>query len=119
MPTTITIAGYKHAVLTADEFIAQGTAPGAIMSIGEHLSTVGQPLLAAEVRSVAREVAHITGQRLAVPGAVNDARLAARKPRMGAPKHANDNSRGSNNRRDSNRQHGKLHAGRKQERRAA
>lgn len=80
MPTTHTIDGYKHAVLTADEFIAQGTAPGAIMSIGEHLSSAGQPLLAAEVRSVAREVAHITGQSLQIPGAVNDARMAARRP---------------------------------------
>lgn len=113
MPTTITIAGYNHAVLTADEFIAQGTAPGAIMSIAEHLSHAGydhlpQPLLAAEVRSVAREVARITGQRLAVPGAVNDARMAARRPRKGA----NDNARRAV-------AHGKPRAGRKQERRAA
>lgn len=112
MPTTITIAGYNHAVLTAQEFIAQGTAPGAIMSIGEHLSRSGQPLLAAEVRSVAREVAALTGQSLAVPGAEYNAREFARYKRRhskGAPNGANDNAR----------QHGKPRAGRKQERRAA
>jgi hypothetical protein len=79
MPTIHTIAGYNHAVLTADEFIAQGTAAGAIMSIAEHLSAYGQPILAATVRDVARDVAHATGQSLAVPGAVNDARMQARR----------------------------------------
>jgi hypothetical protein len=109
MPTTITIAGYNHAVLTADEFQAQGTTAGAIMSIAEHLSAHGQPILAATVREVAREVARITGQRLAVPGAEYNAREFARYKRRHAPKAHNDNAR----------QHGKPRAGRKQERRVA
>ncbi|RUM98984.1 hypothetical protein EET67_04910 [Pseudaminobacter arsenicus] len=96
MPTTITIDGYNHAVLTADEFIAQGTAPGAIMSIAEHLSASGhdhvpQPLLAAEVRSVAREVAYRTGQSLQVPGSAVNARQFASYKRRHAMKGANDN----------------------------
>jgi hypothetical protein len=104
MPTIHTIAGYNHAVLTADEFQAQGTTAGAIMSIAEHLSAHGQPILAATVRDVARDVAHATGQSLAVPGAVNDARMQARRA-------ANDNRHGKT--------YGKPRAGRKQERRAA
>lgn len=112
MPTIHTIAGYNHAVLTADEFIEQGTAPGAIMSIAEHLSAYGQPILAATVLDVARDVAHATGQTLAVPGAEYNAREFARYKRRHAPKQHN----GAN---DNARQHGKPRAGRKQERRAS
>lgn len=81
-------------ILTAAEFIAQGTTAGAIMSIATHLEHrsddhVPDKLTAEAVRSVAYEVAAITGQSLQIPGAVTDARFAARRA-------ANDNKRRRN-----------------------
>ena len=73
-------------ILTAREFIAQGTTAGAIMSIAAYNS--GET--AERLSMAAREVAKLTGQSLRIPGAVNDARRAA-----------NDNRRRANN-----KQHG-------------
>lgn len=100
----ITIAGYNYGVLDADEFIAQGTTAGAIMSIAEHLSAGGrdhvpQPLLAAEVRNVARLVADRTGQSLHVPGSTTDARLAERRRRRAANDNRSRHSGAPRNRR--------------------
>lgn len=69
-------------ILTAQEFIAQGTSAGAIMSIAAANLHYGDKLAA-----VAREVAARTGQSLNIPGAVTAAREAARRA-------ANDNRRG-------------------------
>ena len=86
----------NYPILTAREFIAQGTTAGAIMSIADTLATPTAdrpPLkaLAKRVRQVAREVADITGQSLQVPGAVTDARFIAR--RKAHKSSANDNRR--------------------------
>lgn len=83
-------------ILSAAEFIAQGTTAGAIMSIAAHLESSGEHvpdrLTARAVRAVAHEVAEITGQSLQIPGAVTEARQRARwaendnrrsKPRKG------------------------------------
>lgn len=79
-------------ILSAAEFIAQGTTPGAIMSISAHLDAGGEHvpdrLTARAVRAVAHEVAELTGQSLQIPGAVNDARRRAH----------NDNRRGGKRR---------------------
>lgn len=71
-------------ILTAREFIAQGTSAGAIMSIAESLDapTADRPPLRAlskRVRRIAHEVADITGQSLQIPGAVTEARIRARR----------------------------------------
>lgn len=70
----------RHPVLTAREFIAQGTTAGAIMSIAKGRT---------DVEAVARTVASLTGQPLKWPGQVaaenmrrrpvNDNRGAERK----------------------------------------
>lgn len=79
-------------ILSAAEFIAQGTTAGAIMSIAAHLDAGGEHvpdrLTARAVRAVAHEVAELTGQSLQIPGAVNDARRRAH----------NDNRRGGKRR---------------------
>lgn len=67
-------------ILTAQQFIAQGTTAGAIMSIA-----AGRP----EVEAVAREVAAITGQSLKWPGQVTADRERAAQERRRRP--ANDN----------------------------
>lgn len=67
-------------VLTAAEFIAQGTTAGAIMSIA-----AGRP----EIEAVAREVAAITGQSLKRPGQVTAERERAALERRRRP--GNDN----------------------------
>ena len=69
-------------ILTAQEFIAQGTSAGAIMSIA-----AANPEARTKLEAVAREVAQITGQSLNIPGAITAAREAARRA-------ANDNRRG-------------------------
>lgn len=71
-----------HHILTADEFIAQGTSAGAIMSIA-----ASNEAARAKLEAVAREVAARTGQSLNIPGAVTASREAARRA-------ANDNRRG-------------------------
>lgn len=69
-------------ILTAHQFIAQGTSAGAIMSIAS-----GRP----EVEAIAREVAAITGQSLKWPGQVTADRERAAQERRRRP--ANDNRR--------------------------
>lgn len=69
-------------ILTAQEFIAQGTSAGAIMSIA-----AANEAARTKLEAVAREVAARTGQSLNIPGAVTAAREAARRA-------ANDNRRG-------------------------
>lgn len=82
-------------ILTASEFIAQGTTAGAIMSIAAHLDAGGEHipdrLTARAVRAVAHEVAELTGQSLQIPGAVTEARQRARWAH-------NDNRRGGKRR---------------------
>lgn len=79
-------------ILTAREFIAQGTTAGAIISIAQSLESKAynhrpQRALAERVRVVAKEVAAITGQTLVPPAAVTNAREFARYKK----RHANDN----------------------------
>lgn len=62
-------------ILSAREFIAQGTEAGAIMSIAAAQTA---PSARSKVEAVAREVAAITGQSLQIPGAVSKAREARR-----------------------------------------
>lgn len=69
-------------ILTAQEFIAQGTSAGAIMSIA-----AANPQYGDKIREVAMEVSRITGQSPQIPGAVTASREAARRA-------ANDNRRG-------------------------
>lgn len=69
-------------ILTAQEFIAQGTTAGAIMSIA-----AANPEARTKLEAIASEVAARTGQSLNIPGAVTAAREAARRA-------ANDNRRG-------------------------
>lgn len=71
----------KRHILTADEFIAQGTTAGAIMSIA-----VANPAARTELEDIAWLVSQKTGQSLQIPGSVNEARMTSR-PR----KPANDN----------------------------
>lgn len=61
-------------VLTAQEFIAQGTGPAAILSIAR-----SSPAAAAELRATARIVARLTGVELG--GAERPANDNARQPR--------------------------------------
>jgi len=68
-------------IITAHEFIAQGTSAGAIMSIA-----AANPAARDKLQEVAWKVAQITGQSLQIPGAVTAAREAARRA-------ANDNKR--------------------------
>ena len=56
-------------ILTADEFIAQGTTAGAIMSIA-----AVNPRHAEQLRTIARQVANRTGQTLQIPGELTTAR---------------------------------------------
>ena len=84
-------------ILTAEQFIAQGTTAGAIMSIAAHLEHrsddhVPDRLTAAKVRTVAHEVAAITSQSLAIPGAATEARQRARWS-SGKKPASNDNKR--------------------------
>jgi len=72
----------KRHILTAHEFIAQGTSAGAIMSIA-----AANQALRGEIEQIALEVAHRTGQSLQIPGAVTAAREASRR------RPANDNAR--------------------------
>lgn len=67
-------------ILTAKEFIAQGTSAGAIMSIA-----ASNPAARTKLEAVAREVAAQTGQSLQVPGAITIERMQ---------RTANDNRRG-------------------------
>ena len=69
-------------ILTAREFIAQGTTAGAIMSIAASQTVHGRGV---KLEAVAREVAAITGQSLQIPGAVTKARESRRQ------RPANDN----------------------------
>lgn len=69
-------------ILTANEFIAQGTSAGAIMSIA-----AANEAARTKLEAIAREVAARTGQSLNIPGAVTASREAARRA-------ANDNRRG-------------------------
>lgn len=87
-----------YPILSAAEFIAQGTTAGAIMSIAESLESrneghVPQPFLAARVRRVAEEVAALTGQTLQIPAALTNARQFARYKAAGKRRKrpANDN----------------------------
>ena len=67
----------KHyPILSAAEFIAQGTTPGQIASIARR-----NPIHARAIRAIAEEVAAITGAPL------------YGKPRPKAQRHHNDNSR--------------------------
>ncbi len=77
-------------ILTADEFIAQGTTAGAILSIAEHPE---QPRNVSQaLRDVAAEVAQLTGQPLQVPGAVTERRRRAHWDRKQSSRRpANDN----------------------------
>lgn len=89
-----------YPILTAAEFVAQGTSAGAIMSIGESLASqmdghVQQHILAGRVRRIAEEVAALTGQTLQIPAAVTNARTFARY--KGKRAH-NDNYRGNKRR---------------------
>lgn len=63
-------------ILTAREFIAQGTTAGAIMSTSAAPTVAGAR---AKVEAVAREVAAITGQSLQIPGALTKARESRRQ----------------------------------------
>ena len=66
-------------ILSADEFIAQGTTAGAIMSIA-----AVNPRYAEQLRTIASDVARRTGQTLQIPGALTEKRRAAndnRRPR--------------------------------------
>lgn len=76
----------SSSILTANEFIAQGTTAGAIMSI----AALHRGAVADELRNTARTVAAITGQSLQIPGAVTAEREAARLRRRAV---ANDNRR--------------------------
>lgn len=69
-------------ILNAQEFIAQGTSAGVIMSIA-----AANPAARPRLEAVASEVAARTGQSLNIPGAITAAREAARRA-------ANDNRRG-------------------------
>jgi hypothetical protein len=70
-------------ILTADEFIAQGTTAAAVMSIADHLESGGGDHVldrkaASALRVIARQVADKTGGSLHIPGAVTEARLRGR-----------------------------------------
>lgn len=69
-------------ILTAHEFIAQGTSAGAIMSIA-----AANPAARQQIEAIARTVAAFTGQSMQIPGAVTAARESARRA-------DNDNRRG-------------------------
>ena len=61
----------RYHVLTAEQFIAQGTSPGAILSIA---STQKDRALRSQLEDTARVVALETGLPLQIPGAANDNR---------------------------------------------
>ncbi|NSZ06483.1 hypothetical protein G6M14_08935 [Agrobacterium tumefaciens] len=61
----------RHHVLSAEQFIAQGTSPGAILSIA---STQKDRTLRSQLEDTARIVAIETGLPLQIPGAASDAR---------------------------------------------
>lgn len=95
---------HTYQILTAAEFIAQGTSAGAIMTIAYHLDRETEhrgplPVLAGRVRRVAREVAQMTGQSLSYPGQATEQREAARR--------GNGQRRPSNDNRRSNQKFGK------------
>jgi hypothetical protein len=69
-------------ILTAREFIDQGTSAGAIMSIAASQTTAASKQA---VEAVAREVAKLTGATLTIPGAATAAREESRR------RPANDN----------------------------
>jgi hypothetical protein len=62
-------------ILTAQEFIDQGTTAGAIMSIAS-----ANPAKRAALEKVARQVADRTGQTLQIPGALTASRNERRRP---------------------------------------
>ncbi|WP_142627489.1 hypothetical protein [Rhizobium sp. P007] len=62
----------RYHVLTAEQFIAQGTSPGAILSIA---STQKDRVLRSQLEDTARVVALETCQPLQIPGAANDNRV--------------------------------------------
>lgn len=68
-------------ILTAQEFIDQGTTAGAIMSIAS-----ANPAKRTALEKVARDVSRQTGQTLQIPGALTASRNERRRP-------SNDNSR--------------------------
>lgn len=85
----------NYPILSAAEFIAQGTTAGAIMSIGDALASakdghVQQHVLASRVRQIAHEVAALTGQSLQIPAAITNARFLSRQ----RPKRAANDNRG-------------------------
>lgn len=59
-------------VLSAEQFIAQGTSPGAILSIA---SAQKDRALRSQLEDTARVVALETGLPLQIPGAANDNRV--------------------------------------------
>lgn len=73
-------------ILSADEFIEQGTSAGAILSIA---SSQTNPTNKSILEHTAREVARKTGQPLAIPSAIYNARNTNYHNR----KAANDNRR--------------------------
>lgn len=73
-------------ILSADEFIEQGTSAGAILSIAAAQS---DPTNKSILEYTAREVARRTGQPLTLPSAIHNARNANFHKR----KTANDNRR--------------------------
>ena len=75
-------------ILTADEFIAQGTTAGAIMSIA-----LVNPEYRGALQHIARQVADRTGQTLQIPGALTQARAEGRRPTGERRRPANDNGR--------------------------
>lgn len=86
-----------YQILTAAEFIAQGTSAGAIMTIAYHLDRETEhrgplPVLAGRVRQVARDVARLAGQSLSYPGQATEQREAARRG-LGRRRPLNDNRR--------------------------
>ncbi len=65
---------HAYPILSAAEFIAQGTTPGQIVSIARR-----NPRQAEDIRAIAREVSRLTGQPLRHRRAHNDNRQAKRK----------------------------------------
>lgn len=72
----------QHNILTAHEFIAQGTRAYQIVSMA------GSSPARRELLDIAHTVASLTGDSMQIPGAVTQAREAARRA-------ANDNRRRS------------------------
>lgn len=76
------MANHATTILSAREFIEQGTPAGVIMSIAASQTQYGAR---GRVEAIAREVANRTGQSLQIPGAATKARENARR------RPANDN----------------------------